>query len=434
MTASRAHKPFVSVVVPIRNGPRAIAECLGSLTDLSYPPDRLEVIVVDDASTDDTRDVVRGYADALRLTLVEVPVRQGQTKGRNLGADRARGEILAFIDGDCTAGPAWLDDLVGAFEEPGVVAVGGAVVPKGPDTWLQRYEEVSHPSYRGRTASRVEPGTSNDYLAGCNVLVLREAFAAAGGFAPDLDLAEDVEIIWRLVARGGAVRYRPDGSVAHEHIVRLGPFLRRRFVYGGAEAVLLRRYPRNGRTITVPFPLLLAAAWVVTMISTGHRWLALAGFVPPAVDSVAVAQSAAGASGVRRALAGHASVLYRALTYSGRYYALPLAALAFALRPVWRAWWLLAAWTGAGVAGPALVEWARRRPRLDPLRFAAAHVLDTIAVHAGILWACLRRATLRPLMIRVSIPPSSTPLLAGGLARETNAATLDRHRAASGRA
>ncbi|MDY0128997.1 MAG: glycosyltransferase, partial [Methanosarcina vacuolata] len=94
--------PFVSVVVGIRNEEKFIEECIESLLNLDYPRDSYEIIIVDGMSTDKTRDIVQKYP--VKLLLNE---KKNVAAARNLGVDNARGELVAFTDGDCKVDTQW---------------------------------------------------------------------------------------------------------------------------------------------------------------------------------------------------------------------------------------------------------------------------------------------------------------------------------------
>jgi glycosyltransferase involved in cell wall biosynthesis len=93
--------PFVSIIVPVYNGSRTIDALLTSLLALDYPPDQHEILIVDNKSTDDTRQRIQRYP----VTLLEETEIQGSYAARNRGIEAAQGEILAFTDADCVVEP-----------------------------------------------------------------------------------------------------------------------------------------------------------------------------------------------------------------------------------------------------------------------------------------------------------------------------------------
>ena len=105
--------PFVSVVVPVRNGERTIAACLESLLAQDYPKDKVEIIVVDNDSADHTAEIIQRYPVTYLLE------REVRNPGgvRNRGMREVRGDIVAFTDGDCVAVQDWLQRGVAAFRQ-----------------------------------------------------------------------------------------------------------------------------------------------------------------------------------------------------------------------------------------------------------------------------------------------------------------------------
>jgi len=400
--------PRVSVVIPVRNRPEAISRCLMSLTKLQYPADRIEIIVVDDASSDTTPEVVRQLIAEMSVKFVRIPAHKGQAHCRNVGAQRAEGEILAFIDSDCLADPRWLVDLVPEFADPRVAAVGGAVGAITDRHWLQRYEAVRSPLYQGTQPAVVRPRTSVSYVPACNLLVRRREFLEAGGFV--IDRGEEVDLIWRLCEQGLAVHYLPTGRVLHDHRYQIGNFVTRRMFYAGSEPILLRRHPKNRRHLTVPVGLTIGIVWFILAATRGY-WLLSGLIVFPVLVQFALAWRWARRTGIPigtislclAILNRDLSALYLGAATISRYYAIPLVVVGLLLGLAWSpARWLVVL-VVMSLCLTAAVDWWRLRPRLGPILFIAGHALDTVAYHVGILAACVRRGTLRPLLMDVGL-------------------------------
>src|ERR671916_681647 len=113
--------PFVSIVVPVLNGERTLRGCLTSLLRVDYPPDRREILVVDNGSTDRTAEIIQSFpVQYLREE------QRGCSAARNRGIQASRGELIASTDADCVVSSGWLRELVQAFdEEEGVGGVAG---------------------------------------------------------------------------------------------------------------------------------------------------------------------------------------------------------------------------------------------------------------------------------------------------------------------
>ncbi len=117
----------ISVVIPTRNRAPMLRRALQSLAAQQRLPD--QVVVIDNASTDETPSVARSFADALPLDVVREET-VGIPQARNAGVARCTGDIVAFLDDDCEALPDWLAALEAPFlKDPQVGGVGGVLTP-----------------------------------------------------------------------------------------------------------------------------------------------------------------------------------------------------------------------------------------------------------------------------------------------------------------
>ena len=208
----------------------------------------MEVLVVDNGSTDGTAQTVRQWQPRLAgLQYLRESV-AGLSRARNLALEQARGEIVAFLDDDARATPSWLSALRGAYEDGRVAAAGGPVTlswPTGRPTWISPAME--------RWFSAVDLGSSlrelddDEELFGCNLSVRGDVARAVGGFDPalgrigrSLRSGEDWELLQRVRRAGGAVVYVPDAVVVHQVLperLTLAWPLRRAFAQGRSDAV-----------------------------------------------------------------------------------------------------------------------------------------------------------------------------------------------------
>ncbi|MFC1839452.1 mycofactocin biosynthesis glycosyltransferase MftF [Thermodesulfobacteriota bacterium] len=261
--------PSVTIIIPVRNRRGEIHECLFSLQKLDYPSEKLEVIVVDDASTDSTPDVVSGFP----VRLIKNADRMHASYSRNLAAKEAKGEILAFLDSDCMAHPLWLKELVPSFSDETNGAVGGRV-----DSWfdikaLDRYEKVFSSLNMGERSRSTKEEGRFFYLPACNLLVKKDIFLNLDGFNIEMDVGEDVDFCWRLKNSGLEIEYRPAGRVYHRHRNKIPAFFKRRFQYGTSEPFLQKKHPdRLKKMFYLPLTILL---WHIVFVSvlTGHYYL-----------------------------------------------------------------------------------------------------------------------------------------------------------------
>ncbi len=127
--------PLVSIIVPVYNGERTIGSCIRSLLDMSYPPSKREIIIVDNNSRDDTLRIVREFPV---VALVEDRI-QSSYAARNAGIRKSRGEIIAFTDSDCIAHKDWVSNAVECFSDERVGCVAGRIQGYSPSNYIEEY-------------------------------------------------------------------------------------------------------------------------------------------------------------------------------------------------------------------------------------------------------------------------------------------------------
>jgi len=204
--------PFVSIIVPTYNRATVLPYLMNALGRQAYPSDRMELIVVDNSSSDNTEDVVLGWGSVLPFDVhFYRKENQGPAVSRNYGAARAAGEILAFTDSDCVPHPTWIRSSVSAIAE-GAGLVCGPVLPQA---------RAGGP---GLLASQLSPSTRDDGLYPTANLVLRKKpFDAVGGFNQrfglypwgDIVAGEDADLAWRLRRFGERPSFVVDAAVDH---------------------------------------------------------------------------------------------------------------------------------------------------------------------------------------------------------------------------
>jgi GT2 family glycosyltransferase len=196
------------VVVPVFNAATTIAACVDSILAQDYSPDRRQLVVVDNGSTDGSSAILRRYGR--RLALLDEQVR-GPAAARNRGISAAEGRYIAFIDADCIADRHWLSHLVAALESAQTEAVGGRIRAAEPANSIAKFGERIHDHERA-IREFMPP-----YLIGMNWAVLAEALRAVNGFDNRFRRGEDVDLAWRLRQSGCRFAYAPDAVVYHHN-------------------------------------------------------------------------------------------------------------------------------------------------------------------------------------------------------------------------
>jgi GT2 family glycosyltransferase len=223
----------VTVVIPTYNNARLLRDCLVSLRDLDYPRELLRVVVVDNASHDDTVASIAAAGRSLTVQHIRLDENTGFAPACNRGAREASTEWVAFLNDDAVADPQWLNAMF-AVAMPGQAdripgEAGAACVAsqiKSRDGSKVEYDGASSnlfgagrpTSVWGWTDMPVRPGTGSPVLfaSGGAMLVHRATFLDAGGFDPEyFAYFEDVDLGWRLWVLGHRVLYAPDAIVRH---------------------------------------------------------------------------------------------------------------------------------------------------------------------------------------------------------------------------
>jgi mycofactocin system glycosyltransferase len=402
-----AAAPSVTVIIPTLDRAEELEDCLAAVAALDYPRDRLEVVVVDDGSTD-AAAVARG-ADRYRARLFVNGRNRGPSYSRNRAARTSAADILAFVDSDCVPDRSWLRELVPYFAWPRVGAVGGRTLGYYTESSLDRYEEVASSLDMGRHFVINGKGTDAFYVPTCNLLVRRSAYAALGGLREDLHVGEDVDLCWRLRSTGFYLVHAPEGLVRHKHRGRLGAALRRRAQYGTSEAVLHRLHPdKRKRFPLAPAPLASVALVSAALLKREPRLLPLC-LCPFLWDGMR-RMSRLRRQGVdvptdavwRSVLRGHLSMLYFIYFHLTRYHLGPLTVGGTVAPGLW-------ALEGAAVLYSAGVDYSTRRPRLPFSVFLAYYLAEHAAYQAGVIAGCVRSGSFRSYL-----PAFERRILPGG--------------------
>lgn len=191
---------MISVIIPAYNEELRIARCLESLTRQTTR-EQYEVIVVDNASTDHTVETAERFKNRLRLRII-VEQRKGRGAARSAGFNAARGDILLSTDADTQVPPDWLDSLVSSVRDPHTIAVTGSCILSERSAFSNFFFRKIHRFVMWIYALF----TGHYWLSGFNFAIRRDAYIRSGGFRPDLNALEDIDLGFR-VAKLGTIRY-----------------------------------------------------------------------------------------------------------------------------------------------------------------------------------------------------------------------------------
>jgi GT2 family glycosyltransferase len=229
-------EPEISVVVPVRDGARALPALTRALGRQTLAAERFELVVVDNAS----RDSSGALASAAGARVVYEPT-PGRARARNRGVEAAAAPLIAFTDADCVPQPGWLAALLGCLEHAPMVAGEVSLLVGAPPNRWERLESL----WRFQQERNVLDG----WAATANLGVRREVLAGAGGFdASYRHIGEDVDLCLRARAAGYALAWCPEAIVDHAAESSAVAVLRRAAVHGYSSNQHAHRWPgRIGR-------------------------------------------------------------------------------------------------------------------------------------------------------------------------------------------
>ncbi|HET9364050.1 MAG TPA: glycosyltransferase [Candidatus Angelobacter sp.] len=201
----QAHTVTVSIIIPALNEERMIGRCLTSLVALDFLREKFEVILVDNGSTDKTLEIAESFQDRLNLRILQkTGVRISGL--RNLGAQEARGEMVAFLDADCLAKSDWLERILEFAPGNGVGIVGAHYLLPKDSSWVGRTWHRYQEAEKSGEVSHVPAG---------DLIMRREDFLRLGGFDETIQTNEDYELCERVRKAGMTVRAYPQIGVVH---------------------------------------------------------------------------------------------------------------------------------------------------------------------------------------------------------------------------
>lgn len=224
--------PRISVVAATRDRAQRLDALLRSLEAQTLDPSSFETVIVDEASTDETGDVL---ADAARRGVLDLRVVSrtepgGPARARDDGWRAARGDLIAFTDDDCEASPEWLERGLEAWRIDRSRIVQGATGPIERETYKR--------SPFTRTIVVDSPGPPWET---CNIFFPRAVLEAIDGFDVEtyrVPGGEDTDLVWRALKRGATVEWVPAARVSHA-VVDAGPMAMLRYAWERSPTVAL---------------------------------------------------------------------------------------------------------------------------------------------------------------------------------------------------
>jgi glycosyltransferase involved in cell wall biosynthesis len=195
-------RPLVSFVIPVKNDAARLQRCLASILRNDYPRELIEIVVVDNESTDGSAAVARALG-----AIVVRSFGESVAAHRNRGARAALGGIIAFVDSDHEIAANWIETAVQVLRDPGVGATGAPYLTQPSPNWVQQ----QYDGLRSRPTGREDV----TWLGSGNLAVKQSVFHSIGGFNVRLIACEDVDLCNRITGAGFRIVADPDLRSVH---------------------------------------------------------------------------------------------------------------------------------------------------------------------------------------------------------------------------
>jgi len=236
------HRLKFSFIIPALNESVMLSRLLTSINNMntSTLAEILEIIVIDAESTDQTVSIAQSYNCKVHTA------KPGRVSiSRNIGAENASGDVLAFIDADCELPTDWLEKAAQELCQKQVIGVGFRMVENpNSSSWVEEaWYELAHKEAPNTETSEV------DWLATFNLAIKKDAFKLAGGFDENLETCEDVELGYRLSTHGKLKRITSSGVIHHGESKTLSEFFRREAWRARGASGIVKKHWTNPREL-----------------------------------------------------------------------------------------------------------------------------------------------------------------------------------------
>ncbi|RKY32222.1 MAG: hypothetical protein DRP74_03065 [Candidatus Omnitrophota bacterium] len=258
-------KPFVSIIIPVRNFERTIEKSFEYLLNVDYPRDRWEWVIADGGSSDKTVEIIKNWQKKYPfIKLVEIPNCPSPGFARNKALEVVKGDFLFFTDADCAPCRDWINEMLKHFEnDPKIAAVGGEVftLKVDPDNlveaWCQHFrfnmvsprygfiEEGYYPDFPDQPKPCDIAGHKAYFFGTCNVAYRRSAMKEIGAKFWDLPTGEDMNLSYEHRSKGYKFYFAPKAKVDHMHRADIKALRKVWVTYGQAHLPLINKYVKK---------------------------------------------------------------------------------------------------------------------------------------------------------------------------------------------
>ncbi len=252
--------PFVTVILPIRNEAGYIGNALQSVLRQDYPLERIEILVVDGISTDDTRAIVQSFCERCpNLQLLDNPGRIVPT-GLNIAIQKARGDILVRVDGHCEIASDYIRNCVAHLQNEAIAGVGGPMETVG-ETYTAQAIAIAMSSSFGVGGSAFRTGKKRRMYVETVAFPAypRAVIQKAGLFDEEMVRNQDDEYNYRLLKLGEKILLSPAVRSRYYSRSSLRSLWRQYYQYGFWKVRVMQKHPRQLRARQFAPPLFVAS-------------------------------------------------------------------------------------------------------------------------------------------------------------------------------
>ena len=254
---------YFSIVIPVFNRPDEIDRLLKSLTfqDDNNP---FEVVVVEDGSTDDAKQICESYSNHLEINYYFKP-NSGPGNSRNCGMSKAKGNYFLILDSDCVLPSHYLSTVRKALSTSYTDCFGGADAAHESFTFFQKVVNavMTNPFSTGGVRGR-KKGLTRFQPRSFNMGISKQLFEATGGFGK-IHPGEDPEFVFRAWNLGFKTRFVDGAEVFHERRISLNSFVKQIYKFGSVRVILNRIHPKYQSRLFL-FPTVFTVVWVLLIV------------------------------------------------------------------------------------------------------------------------------------------------------------------------
>ncbi|MEM7330880.1 MAG: glycosyltransferase family A protein [Chloroflexota bacterium] len=224
---------MISIIIPAYNAEKTLGSCLQALKAQTVQQP-YEIIVVDDASIDQTAAVAQQHS----AILLKLPQNRGAAAARNLGLKHAQGDIICFTDADCLPRPNWLEQMIQPFDNPEIIGCKGIYETQQTE-WVARFVQIEYED----KYDLLKKAQFIDFIDTYSAAYRKSHLLKHDGFDERIFYVEDQELSFRLAAEAYKMVFQPAAIVGHVHSNTLSKYVRKKFMIGYWKSQIIRRFP-----------------------------------------------------------------------------------------------------------------------------------------------------------------------------------------------